>query len=382
MPGLADGQRFCQRCGTALDDGRCPRHGADVSTTGTVSPLTLPLRAPRRYSEAPAAPPAGAVSSRYGDPPRPDFQSPGYGTATRPEPAPPAPPVVAPPPPIHNVAWAAPTQDVSWPPKPAASSVSTSGRASDRARASRSVWVMATLAAVLLVALIADHLYLQGAINSNHQTVGQLDQRLAAQLAAMNALASKVGTLENQSSDPAKVAATVRASVYTIETPDGLGSGWVVNSAGGSSNIITDYHVVASVWTAPGAHTVQVRQDTKTLTGTITKVDKGDDLAVVNVKATLAALPRSTTDAVIGDTVLVVGSPLGLSGTVANGIVSAFRNGLIQFSAPISPGDSGGPVVNRKGQVIGVAESKLVGSGVEGLSFAIPITTVCTVATC
>jgi putative serine protease PepD len=241
---------------------------------------------------------------------------------------------------------------------------------------------MAALAAVLLVALIADHLYLQGAINSNHQTVGQLDQRLAAQLAAMNALASKVGTLENQSSDPAKVAATVRASVYTIETPDGLGSGWVVNSAGGSSNIITDYHVVASVWTAPGAHTVQVRQDTKTLTGTITKVDKGDDLAVVNVKATLAALPRSTTDAVIGDTVLVVGSPLGLSGTVANGIVSAFRNGLIQFSAPISPGDSGGPVVNRKGQVIGVAESKLVGSGVEGLSFAIPITTVCTVATC
>ncbi len=239
------------------------------------------------------------------------------------------------------------------------------------------------LAVLLLLALVGDHLYLQNSVDSDHRALNKLDQRLSAQLAAMNALAGKVSTLEGQSSDPAAIAATVRASVYTIDTVDGLGSGWVVASSGGSSSIITDYHVVQSVWTSSGAKTVQVRQDTKNLPGTITKVDKGDDLAVITVKATLAALPRSTSDAMIGDAVLVVGSPLGLSGTVANGIVSSFRNGLIQFSAPISPGDSGGPVVNRRGQVIGVAESKLVGSGVEGLSFAIPITTVCsTVTTC
>jgi S1-C subfamily serine protease len=243
--------------------------------------------------------------------------------------------------------------------------------------------LVAGLAVLLLAALIGDHVYLQGAVDSNHAALNKLDQRLAAQLAAMNALAGKVGTLQNQSIDPAVVAATVRASVYTIDTPDGIGSGWVVSSAGGSSNIITDYHVVDTVWTSSGAHTVQVEQDAKNLTGTITKVDKGDDLALITVKATLAALPRASTTAMIGDAVLVVGSPLGLSGTVANGIVSSFRNGLIQFSAPISPGDSGGPVVNRQGQVIGVAESKLVGSGVEGLSFAIPISTVCsTVTTC
>jgi putative serine protease PepD len=238
------------------------------------------------------------------------------------------------------------------------------------------------LAGLLLIALIGDHFYLQSAVDSNHRALSKLNQSLAAQLAATNALAGKVGKLENKS-DPAAVAALVRASVYTIDTPDGLGSGWVVGSAGGTSNIVTDYHVIQSVWVTSGAHTVQVKQDTKTLMGTITKVDQGDDLAIVTVKATLTALPRSTTNAMVGDAVLVVGSPLGLSGTVANGIVSSFRNGLIQFSAPISPGDSGGPVVNQQGQVIGVAESKLVGSGVEGLSFAIPITTVCsTVTTC
>ncbi len=240
--------------------------------------------------------------------------------------------------------------------------------------------VAAVLSVVLLIALVADHLHFQRAADADHRALAKLDQRVADQLAATNALANRVGGL---GTDTAAVARQVLPSVFTIDTPDGLGSGWVVGSSGGASTIITDYHVVQSVWTGSAAHTVQVKQDGKNLTGTITKVDKGDDLAIVSVKVVLTALPRSTTDAQVGDAVLVVGSPLGLSGTVASGIVSSFRNGLIQFSAPISPGDSGGPVVNRQGQVIGVAESKLVGSGVEGLSFAIPITTVCsTVTTC
>jgi putative serine protease PepD len=80
----------------------------------------------------------------------------------------------------------------------------------------------------------------------------------------------------------------------------------------------------------------------------------------------------------VGDSVLVLGAPLGLGGSVSNGIVSAFRDGYIQFSAPIAPGNSGGPLVNLHGQVIGVARSKLVAQGAEGLSFAIPIAIVCT----
>lgn len=243
--------------------------------------------------------------------------------------------------------------------------------------------LVVAVAVLFLVALIGDHVYLQQRVDANHATVNKLDQRLSAQQAATNALAKRVGALQNQTADPATVARVVLASVYTIETPDGLGSGWVVGRTGGSSIIITDYHVVQSVWTGTGARTVQVKHGTTTLTGTITKVDAGDDLAAITVDTALTPLSPATSGAMIGDEVFVVGSPLGLSGTVSNGIVSAFRNGLIQFSAPISPGDSGGPVVNQLGRVIGVAESKLVGSGVEGLSFAIPITTVCsTVTTC
>jgi putative serine protease PepD len=242
---------------------------------------------------------------------------------------------------------------------------------------------MVGVVVLFLVALVGDHVYLQSTVDTNHQAIDRLGQRLSSQLAATNALGAKISALETQDADPAVVAAQVRASVYTITTPEGLGTGWVVSSAGGSSDIVTDYHVIASVWTGRGAKTVQVSQNSTNLTGTITTVDQGDDLALLSVPATLVPLPTSSKAAMVGDEVLVVGSPLGLSGTVANGVVSSFRDGLIQFSAPISPGDSGGPVVNSQGQVIGVAEAKLVGDGVEGLSFAIPVTTVCsTVTTC
>lgn len=342
MQQVTDGQHFCVRCGTALEDGRCPRHGFDVSAHGAsqvASPPTMPATAP-----ATTIPPS-----------------------------------------IHNNLWRSPPLDPPWQPTAAASpgpwpANPSGGRKENRRRTGVWTWLACGLAALALIALVADHLYLKHKVDSGNRA---LDQRLSAQLAATNALAARVAQLENTGPDAAAVARLVQASVFTIDTPDGLGSGWVVRSSGGASVIVTDYHVVQSVWTATTAHTVQVKQEGKSFSGTITKVDPGDDLAVVTVKQTLTPLPRSTTDAMVGDAVLVVGSPLGLGGTVANGIVSSFRNGLIQFSAPISPGDSGGPVVNRKGQVIGVAESKLVGSGVEGLSFAIPISTVCsTVTTC
>jgi putative serine protease PepD len=343
----AESQRFCERCGTALAGGRCPLHGFDVKTNGS----TLSSVA------SPAANTPAPIHNR----------TPAWSSA----PAEPSPPRWEPAP--------APRDE----PRPPRRSSDSSSWDSSRSSAPSSKWVAvvaAALAVVFLIALIADHLHFQSAADADHRALAKLDQRVSDQLAATNALANKVGGL---GTDTAAVARQVLPSVFTIDTPDGLGSGWVVGSSGGNSTLITDYHVVQSVWTSSGAHTVQVKQEGKNLTGTITKVDKGDDLAIVTVKATLTALPRSTTDAQVGDAVLVVGSPLGLSGTVANGIVSSFRNGLIQFSAPISPGDSGGPVVNRQGQVIGVAESKLVGSGVEGLSFAIPISTVCsTVTTC
>jgi S1-C subfamily serine protease len=78
---------------------------------------------------------------------------------------------------------------------------------------------------------------------------------------------------------------------------------------------------------------------------------------------------------------MVVGAPLGLDATVTNGIVSALRtqdgHQYLQFSAPISPGNSGGPVVDSHGRVVGIAVSKYVGDNAEGLSFAVPVAKLC-----
>ncbi|MER3452182.1 MAG: serine protease [Acidimicrobiia bacterium] len=176
------------------------------------------------------------------------------------------------------------------------------------------------------------------------------------------------------------MAKEVGRSVFTIESPSGLGSGFVVRSDGATSILVTNFHVVADEW-VNGRRTVTVRQEDRTYEGRVSSVAPGDDLALIEVAVGLPALERASGEPAVGDPVLVVGSPLGLGGTVASGIVSAIRNEggvrYIQFSAPISPGNSGGPVVDRRGRVVGIAVAKAVAPGAEGLSFAIPVGRVC-----
>jgi len=198
-------------------------------------------------------------------------------------------------------------------------------------------------------------------------------------VAATNGLAERLGALEAKVGDQPdlpKVASAVQPSVFTIRTPNGLGSGFVLRSAAGRSTIVTNFHVVEEVWRTP-RHDVGVDNEGSRLSGTVQRVIEGQDLALVEVAATLPPLERATSAPKVGDPVLAIGSPLGLSGSASSGIVSAVRNGTIQFSAPVSPGNSGGPVVDRRGRVLGVATSKLVGNGAEGLSFAIPVDVVC-----
>ncbi len=172
------------------------------------------------------------------------------------------------------------------------------------------------------------------------------------------------------------MASAVEPSVFTIRTPGGLGSGFVLRSAGGRSTLVTNFHVVEDAWRTPRRE-VGVANEARRLTGTVQRVIEDQDLALVEVPAELPALQRATTAPKVGDPVLAIGSPLGLAGSASSGIVSAVRSGTLQFSAPVSPGNSGGPVVDRRGHVLGVTTSKLVADGAEGLSFAIPVDTVC-----
>src|SRR5262249_48697660 len=154
----------------------------------------------------------------------------------------------------------------------------------------------------------------------------------------------------------------VAPSVFEIDAGSATGTGWVASQTSDSSLIVTNYHVVAGVYSA-GFRNVNLIRGKSTFSGTIIRVDEPADLAVVSTRASLPALTRRGGAVSVGEPVLVAGSALGLEGSISTGVVSGLRiergRSLIQFTAPVSPGDSGGPVVDRQGRVIGITELKI-----------------------
>jgi putative serine protease PepD len=195
----------------------------------------------------------------------------------------------------------------------------------------------------------------------------EIDTKLATRIAA-------------DQPDISKISDKVSPSVFTIEAGNSLGSSWVASSSQTGSDLVTNFHVVAQLWDA-GGRTVTVANPSGVSQGTITSVSVASDLALIHISTRVPALRITTTKAQIGDPIVVFGSPLGLSGTVTSGIVSAYRTEqgveYLQFSAPVSPGSSGGPVVDHNARVLGVTTQKAVETGAEGLGFAIQSKDVC-----
>ena len=139
--------------------------------------------------------------------------------------------------------------------------------------------------------------------------------------------------------------------------------------------IATNYHVIEGA--ARGTAKLVDRHKTSTIEG-ITAIDKTNDLALLKVTMQgIKSLSLADSDTVlIGETVFVAGNPMGLEGTISEGIISSRRDVNIterfQMTAPISPGSSGGPVLNRKGKVIGVSVASYHGLAAQNLNFAIP----------
>ncbi len=172
----------------------------------------------------------------------------------------------------------------------------------------------------------------------------------------------------------AKVAAAVSPSVVSITVrtlrSGDTGSGVILRSDG---TIVTNNHVVEAA--AGGAGTISVKfADGTTAPATIVGRDPGTDLAVIKASGVSGKTPAtlgSTSTVHVGDTVLAIGSPLGLDGSVSSGIVSALHRTValassdgsgtgasvgdaIQTDAAINPGNSGGPLVDEHGRVIGI----------------------------
>ncbi|HVH64174.1 MAG TPA: trypsin-like peptidase domain-containing protein [Candidatus Dormibacteraeota bacterium] len=208
-------------------------------------------------------------------------------------------------------------------------------------------------------------------------------ESFAAQQRSVELLTHRVDELEARAgADPdwSSIALRVESSVVTIETANSLGSAWVVRSDAQGTDLVTNFHVIEAAF-SDGTAKVQIRHDDRTVEGTIVRVDRTDDLALIHIDLKLSPLPPATARPKVGSTVVAVGSPLGLDGSVSIGVVSGYRSldgsDYIQFSAPVSPGNSGGPVVDSQGRVVAVASAKLVGDGVEALSLAIPVQVAC-----
>jgi putative serine protease PepD len=183
-----------------------------------------------------------------------------------------------------------------------------------------------------------------------------------------------------------KVVKAVQPSVVEIMTSTGLGSGVVFDAKG---DIVTNAHVVGD-----STSFVVVFSDGSQETGTLVGTYVPDDLAVVRVSAPKGLRPAHFANSralEVGDIVLAMGNPLGLSSSVTEGIVSfngravGEGNGvvlpdLVQTSAAINPGNSGGALVDLSGEVVGIptlgASSSGTGTAVTGIGFAVPSDTV------
>ena len=172
---------------------------------------------------------------------------------------------------------------------------------------------------------------------------------------------------------------TQTQSYFGVQTGTSSGSGIIISADG---NIMTNYHVIS------GGTNIKVKLNTgNEYDATVIGGDEKTDVAVIKIKANeelhVAALGNSD-EVEVGSKAVAIGNPLAseLFGTVTQGVISGVNRtitvgqremNLIQTDAAISPGNSGGALINKYGEVIGINSVKLVSDNAEGLGFAIPI---------
>jgi S1-C subfamily serine protease len=271
----------------------------------------------------------------------------------------------------------------------------------------RSRFLSARAAELLVVAVAGGALALGGAAAfgklGSKTTVEQVTQTTGIPAASQTPTSSNGLTAEQIYRRDAPGVVQITATTVTqgtvdpfnllpsTQTSQSLGSGFVIDKAG---HIVTNYHVIQ------GAKKVQVSfsgQDE--ITATVVGKDPSTDIAILKIDAharALTPLELGNSDAVVvGDPVDAIGNPFGFTRTLTTGVVSAVQREIeapnslpidhaIQTDAAINHGNSGGPLIDSQGRVIGVTSQISTGStgqqGSVGIGFAIPINTVRSVA--
>ena len=253
-------------------------------------------------------------------------------------------------------------------------------------------WLPLFLAAILGGGVALAGASLSGAFDDSEPAVAETeDEGTTAPATFAPGKALSIGEIYRRSA-PGVVQIT-STTVQEVEQPDfgfpfdfpqdleqrALGSGFVIDKAG---HIVTNYHVVR------GARSIEVTFSNKdSVKARLVGFDSASDIALLEVEAearALRPLPRGDSDTVrVGDSVVAIGNPLGFERSVTSGIVSALHrpltdsqlDDLIQTDAAINRGNSGGPLLNARGEVIGVntAIADAGSGGNIGIGFAVPI---------
>ncbi|MET0595543.1 MAG: trypsin-like peptidase domain-containing protein, partial [Polyangiaceae bacterium] len=170
---------------------------------------------------------------------------------------------------------------------------------------------------------------------------------------------------------PAQIAARSTPSVVSVRTEQSLGTGFIVSPDG---LIATNLHVIAG----NADITVTLADHREFQVVEIWNGDRQRDLVIMRIQAKkLPVIPLGNSDEIHpGDAIVAIGHPLGLEDTVSNGIVGAVRKldkslTVLQITAPIAPGSSGGPLFNDHGEVIGVATAIMLGG--QNINFGVPV---------
>ena len=247
-------------------------------------------------------------------------------------------------------------------------------------RVAIAVGVLLLVVLGLCAALIVTNLRISGRPDLSSKQVSGIASKKAD---------SAVSQLQSRSPAAVQAYRSVAPAFVVVQSEGGaagtgeLGSGVIIDAQG---DILTALHVVQ------GASTIKVTfADGSTAAASVTSSDASHDIAVltpstlpaVSCRRCSAAAPRSATQ------IFVVGNPLDLVGSLSAGVVSGFNrsfppadgqslSGMIQFDAAVNPGSSGGPLLNAKGQVIGIVTGLANPAGNDefaGIGFAVPIAT-------
>jgi len=207
-------------------------------------------------------------------------------------------------------------------------------------------------------------------INENYmQTQGQIEQLTSSLIETKEDLSSQLSKLKAAtSSDFSGIIESAVKSVVSIKTDVSQGSGFIINSGG---YIVTNAHVL---YNARYAKALTYNNELRN--AELIGYDSDLDVALLKIPGSYNYLRFADSNNIkVGEKVIAVGNPYGLSFSVSEGIVSAvhreFNNlvGYIQTDVSLNPGNSGGPLINKEGEVIGINNFKI--GGAEGLGFAL-----------